>query len=797
MSKRSPRTDIHRKREADRYKNPIPSREFIMDVLADHRGPLPKHQIAKILDLHEPVHLRALSRRLRAMERDGQLIRNRRDSYGSVQKMKLVRGRIVAHPDGFGFLVPDDGTDDLFLSAREMRSLMHNDRIVACVAGIDHRGRREGSVVEVLERNTHQVVGRYHEESGVSFVAADDKRVVHDIMLPPELRADARPGQIVVAELVEQPSKRRRPIGRIVEILGEHMAPGMEIDVAIRAHELPFQWSDRALREVRQLKPEVAESAKRGRIDLREIPLVTIDGADAKDFDDAVYCEPLSDKKNSGWRLLVAIADVSHYVKPGSGLDNTALARGNSVYFPGRVIPMLPEQLSNGLCSLKPKVDRLCMVCEMQISPNGSIDAYEFYKAVMCSHGRLLYDDVAAVIDGDKRSRAKHQPLVPHLLELHKLYGAFLKRRDGRGAIDIETTETVIEFGEEKKIERIVPLQRNDAHRLIEECMIAANMCAAKYLQDHEMPALYRVHEPPKKEEYADLRAFLKDLDLIMPGGEPTAKKYAKMLKQVRERPDWHLIQTVMLRSLNQALYSPELLGHFGLALESYAHFTSPIRRYPDLLVHRAIKHALSGRAAERFRYSKANMAALGDSCSMTERRADEATRDVVDWLKCEYMMDKVGEAFSGVITGVTSFGLFVELDDIYVEGLVHITALTNDYYQFDPVKHRLIGERTRRTFRLADQVEVRVARVDLDEKRMDFDLIPGTTQAGSNTTAAKGRKGSGKPKKRRAKGAAQSEAHERKSKTRKRTAVGKTASKDRSPVRKKSAKSKKRRKRV
>jgi len=789
MGKRSPKTDIYRKREADRYKNPIPSREFIMDVLADHKGPTSRHQIAKILDLHEPVHLNALGRRLRAMERDGQLIRNRRDSYGLVQKMKLVRGRIVAHPDGFGFLVPDNATDDLFLSAREMRSLMHNDRIVACVTGIDHRGRREGSVVEVLERNTHQVVGRYHEERGVSFVAADDKRVVHDIMVPPELRADARPGQIVVAELVEQPNKRHRPIGSIVEILGEHMAPGMEIDVAIRAHELPFQWSDEALREVRKLKPEVVESAKRGRIDLCEIPLVTIDGPDAKDFDDAVYCEPLSDKKNSGWRLLVAIADVSHYVKPDSGLDDIARERGNSVYFPGRVIPMLPEQLSNGLCSLKPEVDRLCMVCEMQINPSGIIDAYEFYEAVMCSHGRLLYDDVANLIDGDKGLREKYQPLVPHLLELHKLYGAFLKRRGRRGAIDFETTETVIEFGEDKKIERIVALQRNDAHKVIEECMIAANISAAKYLQGHEIPALYRVHEPPKKEKYADLRAFLKDLGLSMPGGEPTAKKYAKMLMQVRDRPDWHLIQTVMLRSLNQAVYSPELVGHFGLALESYAHFTSPIRRYPDLLVHRALKHVLSGKAAERFRYSEANMVASGDACSMTERRADEATRDVVDWLKCEYMIDKVGESFSGVITGVTSFGLFVELNDIYVEGLVHITALNNDYYQFDPVKHLLIGERSRRTFRLAGRAKVRVVRVDLDEKRIDFDLVSGGMRAGSDTAFAKGRKARSKSKKHRGKGAAQSKVHDRKSKTGKKTAVGKKASKKKSLVRKKSAK--------
>ena len=728
MSKHKSLKDAHQAREAEKYERPIASREFIMEILAERGEPLTRQQLANILELEHPDDLDALSRRLRAMERDGQVIRNRRDGYGLMEKMQLVRGYVIAHPDGFGFLVPDDGSDDLFMSARQMRQLIHNDRLVACISGVDRRGRREGRVVEVLERNTQQVVGRFHSQSGVSFVVPDNKRITHDIVVPPELSGAASDSQIVVVQLVEQPSKHRQPIGKVVEVLGDHMAPGMEIDVSIRAHELPYQWGDDVLNEVQRIPADVPESAKAVREDLRNTALVTIDGADSRDFDDAVYCE----RNGSGWRLLVAIADVAHYVKPGAPLDGVAIERGNSVYFPGRVIPMLPEQLSNGLCSINPDVDRLCMVCEMQVNSTGQVKSHRFFEGVMRSHARLIYDDVAALLEGDTALRDKYHALVPHLEDLYDLYHQFQKRRAKRGAIEFETTETVIQFGPEKKIDRIVPLVRNDAHKLIEECMIAANICAAEYLEQHEIPTLYRVHESPKQEKLADLRAFLKDLGLTLPGGEkPEAKHYAKVLEEVRGRPDWHLIQTVMLRSLNQAVYSPDNVGHFGLALEHYAHFTSPIRRYPDLLVHRAIKHVLSGKAPESFRYQHVDMVHLGESCSMTERRADDATRDVVDWLKCEFMMDKVGDEFSGIITGVTSFGLFVELEEIYVEGLVHITALRNDYYRFDPVKHSLIGERTHEMYRLADTVQVRVVRVDLDEKRIDFELLeqPGASE--------------------------------------------------------------------
>ena len=735
---KSSKTDPYADREAQKYQRPIPSREYIMAILKERGIPMTWSEIADSLALEDEQDTTALIRRLRAMERDGQVIRNRREGYGLVDKMDLVRGYVTAHSDGFGFLIPDDGSDDLFLSAKQMRSVIHGDRIVAHISGIDRRGRREGSIVEILQRNTERVVGRYHREGGVGFVIPDNKRITHDIVIPVEYQGEAKQGQIVVAELIEQPNRRRQPIGRIAEILGEHMAPGMEIDVAIRAHDLPHEWSDVITEEAAAFGEMVDTSAIGDRVDLRELPLVTIDGVDARDFDDAVYCE----RNGKMWRLLVAIADVSHYVQTESAIDAEAQIRGNSVYFPGRVIPMLPEVLSNGLCSLNPDVDRMCMVCEMRVNESGTIKSYQFYDAIMRSSARLIYEDVAALLDGDKGLHSLYSHLVPHLENLNKVYKAFAGQRIKRGTIEFETTETFIEFGENKKIKNVLPRERNIAHKMIEECMIAANICAAKFLSKHQMPTLYRVHEIPDADKLTDLRAFLKSLGLKLQGGDqPQARHYAQLLNQVQGRPDAHLIQTVLLRSMKQAVYTPENIGHFGLALEKYAHFTSPIRRYPDLLVHRAIRHLTSGKGADNFYYSPDAMVKLGDQCSMTERRADDATRDVIAWLKCEYMTDRVGECFEGIITGVTSFGVFVELQGIYVEGLVHVTSLRNDYYHFDPIKHCLMGERTQQKFSLADRVEVRVVRVDLDEKRIDFDMI----SSGSDAGRKRGGKQSGK----------------------------------------------------
>jgi ribonuclease R len=739
-NRRAPRRDPFEEREAQKYERPIPSREFILEHLALRGEALTREQLVEELHLESEEEQEALRRRLRAMERDAQLIYTRRGAYAPINKVDLARGRVIGHPDGFGFLVPDEAGPDLFLSPRQMRSLMHGDRALVHVIGVDRRGRPEGALVEVLERNTQQVVGRYFEESGVGFVVAENKRITHDLVVPPREKGGARSGQIVVAQVLEQPSKRAQPIGRVVEVLGDHMAPGMEIDVAIRANGLPHEWPEAVQDEMARFGVEVPEGAKEGRVDLRAVPLVTIDGADARDFDDAVYCE----RTPKGWKLLVAIADVSHYVAPDTALDQEGRERGNSVYFPERVIPMLPEGLSNGLCSINPEVDRLCMACEILLDRDAKIVRSRFLEGVMRSHARLIYDDVAAMlVDGDPDLRRRHADLLPHLEELYALFKVLRRVRGKRGAIDFETTETRIVFGADRKIERIVPVQRNDAHMIIEECMILANVCAARFLQRHRVPALYRVHERPDEDKLTELREFLGEFGLMLKGGaQPEPRHFAEVLAKVKDRPDAHLIQTVMLRSLKQAQYSPDNIGHFGLAHAAYAHFTSPIRRYPDLLVHRAIRHVLRGGKAQDFRYDHEAMVANGEHCSMTERRADDATRDAVSWLKCEYMTDKVGEEFDGTISAVTAFGIFVELDDIYVEGLVHVTALGNDYFHYDPVGHRMQGERTSVSYRLGDRVRVQVARVDLDERKIDFELVGRPRVLAEPTGGAKRRRG-------------------------------------------------------
>ncbi len=709
-------------REQEKYGQAAPSREFILQYLEERGMPLTLEELRAEWRLEGDWELEALSRRLRAMERDGQLIRNRREGYGPVAKMNLVTGRVIGHPEGHGFLIPDEGGDSLFFSPRQMRKLLHGDRAVARVIGVDYRGRREGAVVEVLERNTETVVGRFCEERGACFVIPDNKRINQDIMVPPDGRGAAQAGQIVIIELIEQPSSRNRPLGRVKEVLGEHMAPGMEVRIAIASHGIPVEWPETVLAEARQHGEAVPESAKQGRWDLRETPLVTIDGITARDFDDAVYCE----RRSHNWRLLVAIADVSWYVRPDTALDREARKRGNSVYFPDRAIPMLPEALSNGLCSLNPDVDRLCLVCEMTLNAEGRIIRSRFAEAVMRSHARLTYDTVAAIVaDRDPRVRAEYAALTPHLDRLHELYQVLRAGREQRGAMDFDTQETVIEYGADRKIERILPTERNDAHRLIEECMITANVAAARFLQRQKMPGLYRIHEGPSEDRLNKLRAFLGELGLGLGGGDkPSPLDYTRLLAQVRDRPDAHLIQTVMLRSLAQAIYTSGNVGHFGLALDAYAHFTSPIRRYPDLQVHRAIRHALNDGKPADFFYTHAELVGLGEHCSMTERRADEAVRDAVEWLKCEFMLDKVGQVFDGIITGVTGFGLFVELRGAFVEGLVHVTSLRNDYYQFDPVGHRLHGERSGQVYRLGDRLTVRVVRVDLDERKIDFEPV-------------------------------------------------------------------------
>ncbi len=756
-------------REAEKYDNPIPSRELILQHLSERGSPAAREELVAEFGLTTDEQLEALRRRLRAMERDGQLIYTRRGTYAPVDKLDLIRGRISGHRDGFGFMVPDDGSDDLFLSPAQMRLVFDGDRVLARVAGLDRRGRREGAIVEVIERAHETIVGRYFEEAGIGFVEADNPKIQQEVLVTPGRTGGARIGQFVAIKITHWPTARFQPQGDIVEVIGNYMAPGMEIDVALRSYDIPHVWPEAVVKEARKLKPEVEEKDKEHRVDLRHLPFVTIDGEDARDFDDAVYCEKNSGRWklfSGGWKLYVAIADVSHYVKVGSALDEEAQKRGNSVYFPERVVPMLPEELSNGLCSLNPHVDRLAMVCEMNMSKSGELLDYQFYEAVIHSHARLTYNKVSYMLEQPKSSEGKalreeYQEVLPHLKQLYALYQALLAARHERGAIDFETQETRIVFGAGRKIAEIRPTQRNDAHKLIEECMLAANVATARFMLDHQMPSLYRVHDGPPAERVEKLKAFLGELGLALHKGKlgPVPKDYQKLLASIQGRPDFHLIQTVMLRSLSQAVYSAENNGHFGLNYEAYTHFTSPIRRYPDLLVHRAIrsvirskretKHVQRAGAASMpkariYPYDEAALEKLGEQCSMTERRADEATRDVVNWLKCEFMQDRVGEIFEGVITAATGFGIFVELKDIYVEGLVHVTALPADYYHFDPVHHRLAGERSGRSFRLGDSVAVKVMRVDLDERKIEFELSEGKTDQAS---AGRGRGGDSRKK--------------------------------------------------
>ncbi len=722
--------DPHAKREAANYANPLPSREFVLEVMESEGAPVSVEQLYKLLGLKKTEY-DIFNRRLSAMERDGQIMRNRKGALCIAQKLDLVAGRVQGHPDGFGFLIPDGGGEDLFLSPKEMSQVLHGDRVMVRRAGLDRRGRPEGRIVEVLERINKRLVGRLIRERGVVLVAAEDRRVNQDILISPGQDMKAEAGQVVMVELIEQPSVYAQPIGKVVEILGNYADPGMEIEIALRKHSLPYEFSHEAMKLAEKFKPTVQKADWKGRIDLRDLPLVTIDGETARDFDDAVYCEP----QGKGWRLVVAIADVSFYVQPGDALDKDAFDRGNSVYFPRRVIPMLPEALSNGLCSLNPDVERLCMVCDMQVDGKGTVKRYKFYPSVMRSKARMTYTKVYDMIVNPEGETAREYAwLMPHVKNLYDIYKVLLQAREKRGAIEFDSMETLMVFNDQGKIDRIEPVIRNEAHRLIEECMLAANVCASDFLLEHKQPVLYRIHEGPTLEKLEKLRQFLAEFGFALGGGDaPHAKDYCKLMDRIKGRPDEQLLQTVLLRSMQQAVYSPDNVGHFGLAYESYTHFTSPIRRYPDLLVHRAIKAVLEGK-----KYKAGDWANLGMHCSMTERRADDATRDVTSWLKCYYMQDKIGETFDGTVSGVTGFGLFVALDGVYIEGLLHVTELGNDYYHFDNVRHVMSGERSGKAYRLGDRLRVKVVRVDMESSKIDFVLDDGSEAANEPAAKAK-----------------------------------------------------------
>ena len=715
--------DPHAEREAARYENPIASREALMALLAQADGPMTSDELAQKLNLTAPDRFEALSRRLAAMLRDGQLLANRRGQYAVARKVDLLAGSVIANPEGFGFLHLDTGGEDLFLPPHEMRKVFHGDRVLASVTGMDRRGRREGAIVEVLERRLQRLVGRYGERGGIGYVNPDDRRIAQDLMIPADARGDARPGQIVVAEIVEPPSPGRPPLGRILTVLGDSLTPSLIVETAIHGHGLPHEFPPEVLAQAAAVPLEVPAAIAAQRVDLRDVPLVTIDGEDAKDFDDAVWCEP----NKGGFRLIVAIADVSHYVLPETPLDEEAAHRATSVYFPGFVIPMLPETLSNGICSLRPNVDRLCFACDMQIDHEGQVTKSKFYEAVMRSHARLTYTQVwKAVGEDDAEARQQIGPLLPNIERLHQLYRVLAKARAGRGAIEFETGEVRFVLDAKGEVVQAGMIARNDAHKLIEECMIAANVEAAKFLLKKKIPAPYRVHDRPPERKYEDLLEFLAEFKLRMPPHEKvTPGDFTALLAKVRKRVDAALIESVLLRSQSLAVYSTENIGHFGLALEAYAHFTSPIRRYPDLLVHRAIKHALSGAKADAFRYAPHDMEQLALQCSERGRRAEEAEREVDERFRAAWMEKHVGGQFDGVISGVTSFGLFVEMIQSKVTGLVHVTALPNDWYHFDPVRKLMIGERTGTQYRLGDPVRVLVLRASVEDRKIDLRLVP------------------------------------------------------------------------
>lgn len=725
----APHRDPHAAREAQRYEQPIASREMLLRILEANDGPMDADGLAQKLALTEPDRFDALSKRLGAMVRDGQLLQNRKGAYAPAERMDLVPGVVIANPDGFGFLRPDAGAraDDLFLPPFEMRKVMHGDRVLACVTGLDNRGRRQGAIVEVLERRLNRLIGRYTVEAGIGYVVPDDRRIQRNVLIPPGEAGDAKAGQLVVAELVKAPDSSRPPIGKVLAVLGDKLTASLAVEAAIHAHELPHEFPQAVLDEATSVPLVVEPAMIEGRVDLRTTPLVTIDGEDAKDFDDAVWCEPTRD----GFRLIVAIADVSHYVKPKHPLDDEAQLRATSVYFPGFVVPMLPETLSNGICSLNPKVDRLCFVCDMHIDREGVVTRSKFYEAVMNSHARLTYTQVWNAVGDDVTPEHREEAvqvigtLMPQIERLHQLYQVLKRARNKRGAIEFESSEVRFVLGPQGEVTQAGMLQRNDAHMLIEECMIAANVEAAKFVLKKHIPAPFRVHDKPPEQKYADLLEFLKEFQLKMPPwGKVQPRDFTALIRKIRERPDAALLESVLLRSQSLAVYAHENLGHFGLALEAYGHFTSPIRRYPDLLLHRAIKHALQGGTATNFRYSEHEMAALTLQCSERERRADEAEREVDERYRAAWMEQHVGGQFAGTISGVTSFGLFVELDDSKVNGLIHVTQLPNDYYHFDPIRKTLSGERAGRVFRLGDRVEIIVLKASVEDRRIDFRLV-------------------------------------------------------------------------
>ncbi|MCF6777410.1 ribonuclease R [Thiotrichales bacterium 19X7-9] len=717
--------DPNRESEMQKYEDPIPSRELILQFFKDKGIPTTFEIVFEALNLSTQAHRVALKRRLKAMERDGQLLYNRGGYYGLVSKMDLIKGTVIASRDGPGEVLGDDGRL-IYLPAKQMRCVFHGDWVLVRPTGVSRRGHLEGTIVEILKRNTSRLTGRYQQEFGVSYVEPVNPLLKHDVLIWPQDKLDVKPGQFVTVEIISQPSYKTQPLGNIVEVIGDQLSIDEAIDMAVKSYDLNDQWSDKVLQQVSLFKNTVTKADRQDRKDLRNLPFVTIDGEDAKDFDDAVYCEP---KKSGGWRLYVAIADVSYYVRAESALDKEAQSRSTSVYFPGHVIPMLPEALSNELCSLKPDVDRLALVCQMSISANGRLSRYQFYSAVIRSHARLTYTEVSDLLNQNNQDFQKKYPkLVSHMYNLYGMYLILSERRKERGAIDFDMEETQILLNEGREIEAILPRVRNDAHRLIEECMLLTNVAAARFVLKHKYDGVYRVHGGPSSAKITSLRDYLKTHGLGLSGADdPGPIEFSKMLEDAKEHKDFHNIQLMTLRSMMQAVYSPHNEGHFGLAYNAYSHFTSPIRRYPDLLTHRIIRKILNEQNLGGHRYDIHQLVDLCDHASIAERKADNAAQSVEDWLKCSFLRNRTGEIFKAKIVSIIGIGFFVQLDENQIEGLVHVATMEGDYYHYDSERQILIGERTRKVYALGQKVKVKLISVNMTSLKIDFELVEAT----------------------------------------------------------------------
>lgn len=716
---KSPKHDPNAKTEAQKYEQPIASREWLISVLTDDNQPRNREEIAEMVNIHSEQDVEALRRRLRAMVRDGQLVCSRKGYYSVIHEVHDMTGTVELSRNGDCFIRMDDNR--VYIREKQMRMVFIGDEVKVKVANVDSEGRYVGQIIDIIKRSTKTLIGRVNCDYGVYYIVPENAGMHHRVLLLPGTGVEAQVGDMVVCEITLQPTLHTQAAGSVIKVLGDSMDAETAISAALDAFDIPHEFNQKVAAENDALPDEVQAIDLEERKDFRKLPLITIDGEDARDFDDAVYCER---QLLGGWKLIVAIADVSHYVQPGSALDDEAIRRGNSTYFPGTVVPMLPEKISNGLCSLKPKVDRLCLACEMTISKKGELKKFQFYPAVMHSHARLTYNQVNEILTEDNTPlHQEFADVLPNIHELYALFKAFRVARHERGALDFDTKEALIHLDDDGVVSELSLVTRNEAHMLIEECMLHANISAARFLLKAKVDGVYRIHDGPKSDKLEDLHAFLKLYGLSMRyKGVPETKDFAEVLKQTAGRPDAQVIQTMVLRTMNQAVYSSDNIGHFGLAYEEYTHYTSPIRRYPDLIVHRLIKSIL--KAKNGVKYTKPQLIEMCEHTSMTERRSDDASRDVMGALKCAYVKRHEGEDFEGVISGVTNFGFFVSLNDIPVDGLVHVTQLNDDYYQYDSGHQTLMGERRRKIFKLGDKVSVRINKVDVAGRKIDFELL-------------------------------------------------------------------------